>query len=72
MMAIETRTAARRRTAEALTAVSGQYGLDDDLEALERAGDDWEPLAIAMLAEAVAALLLDVRPRPGTVERRAR
>jgi len=31
--------------------VARQYGLRDDMEALRRAGDDWEPLAIAMLAE---------------------
>ena len=63
--------APRQRTVEALALVSAQYGLRDDMAALERAGDDWEPLAVAMLAEAVAALLLDVRPRPGTVARRA-
>jgi len=51
--------------------VAHQYGVTDDLEALRAAGEDWEPLAIAMLAEAVAALLLDVRPRTGTVARRA-
>ena len=43
----------------------------DDLAALRRAGDDWEPLAIAMLAERPAALMLDIRPRTGTVARRA-
>jgi len=51
--------------------VARAYGLHADLEALRAAGDDWEPLAIAMVAEALAALLLDVRPRPGTVARRA-
>lgn len=42
------------------------------MAAVEGAGGDWRDLAIAMLAEAVAALLLDVPPRPGTVERRKR
>jgi len=63
--------APRQRATEALEAVAHQYGLRDDMAALERAGDDWRDEALAMLAEAVAALLLDVRPRPGTVARRA-
>ena len=65
-MAIETRSAARRRATEALERVARAYGLRDDLEALRAAGDDWEPLAIAMVAEALAAMLLDLPPRPGT------
>jgi len=65
-MAAQTLAAPRQRTTEALEAVAHQYALRDDMAALERAGDDWQPLAIAMLAEALAALLLDVRPRPGT------
>ena len=65
-MIAHTLTAPRTRATEALELIAYQYGLSADLEALHRAGDRWEPLAIAMLAEALAALLLDVRPRPGT------
>ncbi len=49
------RSDARTRTLEALAAVSATYG--------------WQAEAIAQPAEAVAALLLDVRPRPGSVDR---
>ena len=61
---MDARTAPRRRAIEALALVSAQYGLPADMSALERAGDDWRDQAIAMLAEAVAALLLaDQRAR---------
>jgi len=50
--------------------VAEQYGVSADLAALRAAGDDWRDLAIAMLAEATAALLLDAAVRPGSVERR--
>jgi len=46
--------------------------LPTDLEALRRDGPDWEPLAIAMVAEALAAMLLDLPPRPGTRMRLAK
>jgi hypothetical protein len=47
------------------------YGTEGDLIALRAAGgDEWESQAIAMLAEAVAALLLDLPARPGSVERK--
>ena len=70
-MAVQTPSAPRQRTREALEVVADQYALRDDLEALGRAGDDWRDVALAMACEALAALLLDVRPRPGTVARRA-
>ncbi len=63
-------SAPRQRATAALTMVAEQYGVSADLAALRAAGDDWRDLAIAMLAEATAALLLDVPPRPGSVERR--
>ena len=64
--------APRQRTVEALASVARAYGLHADLEALRAAGDDWEPLAIAMVAEALAAMLLDLPPRPGTRMRERR
>jgi len=67
-----TRETLEQRTTEALAVIADQYAVSDDLAALRRAEGDWEPLAIAMLAEAVAALLLDVRPRPGTMKRERR
>ena len=72
MSATHTLAAPRQRATEALEVVADQYALSADMEALHRAEDRWEPLAIAMLAEAVAALLLDVRPRPGTMKRERR
>ena len=70
MAATLTRSDARTRATDALELVAEQYGTHHDLAALRAAGDDWRDLAIAMLAEATAALLLDIRPRPGSVERR--
>jgi len=67
---VQWRSAARTRATAALERVAHQYGVSADLEAVRHAERDWEPLAIAMLAEAVAGLLLDVRPRPGSVERK--
>ena len=63
---------ARTRVLEALAAIAGTYGLVGYPGALARADDGWEAEAIAQLAEALAALLLDLRPRPGSVERRRR
>jgi len=71
-MIAHTLTAPRTRATEALELIAYQYGLSADLEALHRAGDRWEPLAIAMLAEAVAGLLLELPPRPGTMKRERR
>jgi len=51
--------------------VARAYGLRDDLAALE-AADDWRDVALAMLAEAVQALLLDLPARPAKVERQRR
>jgi len=71
-MATQALSAPRQRAAEALEMIAHQYDLRADMAALERAGDDWQALAVAMLAEAVAALLLDVRPRPGSRMRERR
>ncbi len=65
-------SAPHSRVLDALELVAEQYGTHHDLAALRAAGDDWRDLAIAQLAEAVAALVLAVRPRPGSVERRRR
>ena len=54
-MSTQTLSAPHGRTVEALEVVSDHYALSADLEALHRAGDRWEPLAIAMLAEAERA-----------------
>ena len=69
-MVVLARSDARTRATDALELVAEQYGTHHDLEALRAAGDDWQDEALAQLAEATAALLLDVRPRPGSVERR--
>jgi len=71
-MASPTLSAPRQRATEALDLIAHHHALSADLDALHRAGDRWEPLAIAQLAEAVAGLLLDVRPRPGTMKRERR
>jgi len=63
-------SAPHSRVLDALELVAEQYGVSANLAAVEGAGGDWRDLAIAMLAEAAAALLLDIRPRPGSVERR--
>jgi hypothetical protein len=67
---IETPTAARSRATEALQVVAHQYGLRGDIEALRLAGDDWRDEALAQLAEAVAALLIEIRPRIGAGARK--
>lgn len=57
----------RTRTLEALETVARHYGVTDDLRRLQQA-NVWQPEAVAMLAEVVAALVLEVKP--GTVRRR--
>jgi hypothetical protein len=69
-MLIDTPTAPRSRATEALQVVADQYGIRGDIEALRLAGDDWRDEALAQLAEAVAALLLEVRPRTGAAVRK--
>ena len=55
-------------TLEALAIVAESYGVGQDLDALEAAGN-WQPGAVAMLAEALAALVIDQRAnRPATVK----
>jgi len=72
MMVVETRSAARTRATDALEHVARHYGTHGDLKALTAAGDDWCDEAIAQLAEAVQALLLDLPARPAKVERERR
>jgi hypothetical protein len=67
---IDTPAAPRSRALDALQVVARQYGLRDDVEALRLAGDDWRDEAIAMLAEGLAALLIEVRPRTGAAVRK--
>jgi len=65
-MVVETRSDARSRATEALAVVVDAYrGLAGYPGALSRADDGWQAEAVAQLAEAVAARLLDVQPRPG-------
>ena len=60
----------RRRTLEAARMVARHYGVEQQAAELERARPGvWEPLAVAMLAEAVAALLIE-QPAPGARARR--
>jgi hypothetical protein len=52
----------KQRTLEALEIISETYGVGQDLDALQAAGN-WQPSALAMLAEAVAAILIEQRAR---------
>ncbi len=52
--------------------VAEQYGVSADLAALRAAGDDWRDEALAQVAEAVQALLLDLPARPANIERQRR
>jgi len=65
-MIIHTLTAPRTRATEALGMIAAVYGTPAYPGALARSDDDWQSEAVAQLAEAVAALLLDLPPRPGT------
>jgi hypothetical protein len=67
---IDAPTAPRRRAAEALQVVAHQYGLRGDIEALRLAGDDWQAEALAQLAEGLAALLIEVRPKTAAAMRK--
>jgi hypothetical protein len=67
---IETPTAPRSRVQDALEVVANHYGTRPDLEALRASGDDWRDEALAQLAEAVAALLIEIRPRIGAGARK--
>ena len=67
-----TRSDARTRATEVLGMIAAVYGTPAYPGALSRADDDWRDEALAQLAEAVAGLLLDIRPRPGSVARERR
>jgi hypothetical protein len=66
MIATET---PRRRALEALETLGIEFGVSH--RAVERA-DDWQPLAVAMLAEGLAALLIEVKPKTGPTSPRWR
>jgi hypothetical protein len=59
----------RRRALEALESLGREYGVADHVRAVERA-EDWQAEAVAMLAEAVAALLIEIRPKTGAAARK--
>jgi hypothetical protein len=61
----------RQRCVEALETLGREFGVSQDVRAVERA-EDWQSPAIVMLAEAVAALLIEVRPRTGAAVRKGR
>jgi hypothetical protein len=69
-MLTDTPTAPRSRVLDALETVAHHYGTGADLEALRTAGDAWRDEAVAQLAEAVAALLIEIRPRTGAAMRK--
>jgi hypothetical protein len=50
----------RQRCVDALETLGREFGVPEHVRAVERA-EDWQPLAVAMLAEALAALSLDTR-----------
>lgn len=56
----------KTRCLEALEISSDAYGVGTDLDALQAAGN-WQPDAVAMLAEVVAALLVEVKPKASTM-----
>jgi hypothetical protein len=59
----------RQRCVEALEALGREFGVSEDVRAVE-AAQDWQSPAIAMLAEGLAALLLEVKPRTGAAVRK--
>jgi hypothetical protein len=59
----------RQRALEALETVGREFGVSEHVRAVE-AAQDWEPLAVAMLAEGLAALLIEIRPRTGVAGRK--
>jgi hypothetical protein len=59
----------RQRCVEALETLGREFGVSEDVRAVERA-EDWRDEAIAMLAEGLAALLIEVRPRTGAAMRK--
>jgi hypothetical protein len=60
MLSVET---PRERTLDAARMIADRYGVPDQVRQLERAEDaSFEPLAVALLAEAVAALLIELPP----------
>ncbi len=52
----------RQRTLEALETLARQYGIGDELERLAES-NVWLPGAEAMLAECLAAIVLEVDPK---------
>ncbi len=69
-MIADTPTVPHTRALEALEPVSEPTARKADLATLRAADSEWESHAIALLAEAVAALPLDLPGRPANVERR--
>jgi len=51
------------RVTDALLDIANHYAMTDAGDTLRRAGSNWQAEALAQLAEAVAALLLEVRPQ---------
>ena len=70
MSATLTRPDARARATEALGMIAAVYGTPAYPGALARADDDWRDEALAQLAEALAALLLDLPPQTSVRQRR--
>jgi hypothetical protein len=66
---IETLTAPRQRALDALDVLASEFGLPGQREAVEQAGDGWRDEVLAAVAEAVAALLIEIRPRTGAAMR---
>jgi hypothetical protein len=54
----------RQRCVEALETLGREFGVSEDVRAVEHA-DDWRDEALAQLAEAVAALLIEIKPKTG-------
>jgi hypothetical protein len=69
VIATETPIAPRSRALDALDVLASEFGLPGQRAAAERAGDDWRDEVLAAVAEGLAALLIEIRPRTATAMR---
>jgi hypothetical protein len=60
------------RVVDALAIIAQHYGQPGPSRALRNAGAEWRDEVLAQLAEAVAALLIEVRPQATRSERPGR
>ncbi len=68
-MVVDTLTAPHSRVLDALTIIGAHYGVSEQVETVRRAEDGWQDEALAALAEATAALLIEVKPAATKTQR---